>query len=80
VVGIHTAAVLGTLTHEKVADVNPEAVTQLEAMMEQLTQMTMLRRRPEVEHIAETAAFLASERAGAITSGIVNVTSGLVAG
>jgi enoyl-[acyl-carrier-protein] reductase (NADH) len=49
-------------------------------MMEQLTQMTMLRRRPEIEQIAETAAFLASDRAGAITSGIVNATCGLVPG
>ncbi len=80
VVGIHIAGVQGTLTHEKVGDVNPDAVSRLEATMEQLTQMTMLRRRPDVQQIAETAAFLASDRAGAITSGIVNATCGLVAG
>jgi enoyl-[acyl-carrier-protein] reductase (NADH) len=42
--------------------------------------MTMLKRLPELQDIAETAAFLASDRAGAITSGIVNATCGLVAG
>ncbi|MGH2944930.1 MAG: SDR family NAD(P)-dependent oxidoreductase [Solirubrobacteraceae bacterium] len=80
VAGIHTAAVQGTLTPETVAEVNPEAAAQLEAMMERLTGMTMLRRRPEVQQIADTAAFLASDRAGAITSGIVNATCGLVPG
>jgi enoyl-[acyl-carrier-protein] reductase (NADH) len=40
----------------------------------------MLGRPPGLEEIAETAAFLASDRAGAITSGIVNATCGLVAG
>jgi enoyl-[acyl-carrier-protein] reductase (NADH) len=42
--------------------------------------MTMLRRRPDVDQIADTAAFLASDRAGAITSGIVNATCGLLPG
>jgi len=41
---------------------------------------TMLRRVPGLQQIAETATFLASDRAGAITSGIVNATCGLVAG
>ncbi len=40
----------------------------------------MLRRVPVSHEIADTAAFLASDRAGAITSGIVNATCGLVAG
>jgi enoyl-[acyl-carrier-protein] reductase (NADH) len=42
--------------------------------------MTMLKRAPALAQIAETATFLASDRAGAITSGIVNATCGLVAG
>ena len=42
--------------------------------------LTMLKRAPRLQQVADTAAFLASDRAGAITSGIVNATCGLVAG
>ena len=49
-------------------------------MMEGLRQMTMLKRRPTPQHIADTAAFLASDRAGALTSQMVNASCGLVAG
>jgi NAD(P)-dependent dehydrogenase (short-subunit alcohol dehydrogenase family) len=80
VCGIHTAGVEGTVDQEDVAKVNPEAVAQLEAMMEGLTQMTMLKRRPNPQQIADTAAFLASDRAGALTSQMVNASCGLIAG
>jgi NAD(P)-dependent dehydrogenase (short-subunit alcohol dehydrogenase family) len=82
VVGIHTAAVAGTLTAEKVAEVagvDPSLID-IEAISAGIAQATMLKRAPEVDQIAETATFLASDRAGAITSGIVNATCGLVAG
>jgi 3-oxoacyl-[acyl-carrier protein] reductase len=39
---------------------------------------TMLGRLPTLGQVAETAAFLASDRAGAMTGTIVNVTSGMV--
>jgi 3-oxoacyl-[acyl-carrier protein] reductase len=42
--------------------------------------MTMLRRRPGLQQIADTAAFLASDRAGALTSQMVNASCGLIAG
>jgi len=42
--------------------------------------MTTLRRAPALAHVAETAAFLASDRAGNITGTIVNVSCGLVPG
>jgi NAD(P)-dependent dehydrogenase (short-subunit alcohol dehydrogenase family) len=79
VAGIHTAAVRGTLTREKIArvsgaDVDPEMA------YAGVASMAMLRRVPEPQQVADTAAFLASDRAGAITSGIVNATCGLVAG
>ena len=80
VAGIHTAAVAGTLTRERVAEVTDEQVPDLDAMLAGIAQMTMLKRLPELQQIADTAAFLASDRAGAITSGIVNATCGLVAG
>jgi NAD(P)-dependent dehydrogenase (short-subunit alcohol dehydrogenase family) len=82
VVGIHTAAVRESLTAEKiaaVAGVDPSMID-VEQMLAGISQATMLKRPPAVEQIAETATFLASDRAGAITSGIVNATCGLVAG
>jgi enoyl-[acyl-carrier-protein] reductase (NADH) len=36
----------------------------------------MTRRSPQLAEVAATAAFLASEKAGAITGTFVNVTSG----
>jgi NAD(P)-dependent dehydrogenase (short-subunit alcohol dehydrogenase family) len=79
VVGIHTAAVRETLTAEKIAAVSGQVVD-VEAILAGIAQMTMLRRAPALQQIADTAAFLASDRAGALTSGIVNATCGLVAG
>ena len=80
VVGIHTAGVGDTLTSEKIAAVSGGDGADPAAIIEQLGRMTMLRRVPVSQEIADTAAFLASDRAGAITSGIVNATCGLVAG
>jgi NAD(P)-dependent dehydrogenase (short-subunit alcohol dehydrogenase family) len=82
VVGIHTAGVHGTLSAEKiakVAGVDPSMID-VDAIDAGIAQATMLKRTPEISHIAETAAFLASDRAGAITSGMVNATCGLIAG
>lgn len=42
--------------------------------------MTMLGHAPRLAQVADTAAFLASDRAGGITGTIVNVTCGLVPG
>jgi NAD(P)-dependent dehydrogenase (short-subunit alcohol dehydrogenase family) len=79
VAGIHTAAVRGTLTREKIARVSGHDVDP-ERAYAGVASMAMLRRVPELGQIADTAAFLASDRGGAITSGIVNATCGLVAG
>ena len=38
---------------------------------------SMLRRRPTVQQLAETAAFIASDRGSGITASVVNVNSGL---
>lgn len=80
VVGIHTAGVAETLTSEKIAAVSGARNADVEAIVAGIAQMTMLRRAPALQQVADTAAFLASDRAGAITSGIVNETCGLVAG
>jgi NAD(P)-dependent dehydrogenase (short-subunit alcohol dehydrogenase family) len=78
VVGIHTAGVVETLDPEKVLEVNPD--TDVDRMVEMLAQMTLLKRAPRLAQIAETAAFLASDRAGAITATTVNASCGLVPG
>ncbi|MFC4588776.1 SDR family NAD(P)-dependent oxidoreductase [Sphaerisporangium corydalis] len=80
VAGIWTAAVAGTLTQEKIADVAGEAGPDLGDVERMIAQMTMLRRAPQLAQVADTAAFLASDRAAGITSTITNVTCGLVPG
>jgi enoyl-[acyl-carrier-protein] reductase (NADH) len=80
VAGIYTAAVRETLTREKIAAVSADQDAHREAVVAHVAQMTMLRRAPALQQIADKAAFLASDRAGAITSGIVNATCGLVPG
>jgi NAD(P)-dependent dehydrogenase (short-subunit alcohol dehydrogenase family) len=80
VAGIHTAGVAETLTREGIAEVSGDQTADPAAIVAHIASMTMLRRAPALQQIADTAAFLASDRAGAITSGIVNATCGLVAG
>jgi NAD(P)-dependent dehydrogenase (short-subunit alcohol dehydrogenase family) len=77
VVGIHTAGVVETLTRAKVAAVDEHAPDpgEIERM---IAGMSVLRRAPRLPQVAETAAFLASDRAGAITGTIVNATAGLM--
>jgi len=83
VLGIYTAGVPETLSAEKIASVNSSMsldAAGIERMIEGLAQMTMLRRAPRLAQVAEVAAFLASDRAGAMTGTITNVTCGLVPG
>jgi NAD(P)-dependent dehydrogenase (short-subunit alcohol dehydrogenase family) len=80
VVGIHTAAVQETLTKEGLAEVGGENVPDPEQVIQMISQMTLLKRAPRLPEVAETAAFLASDRASGITSSIINVTCGLVIG
>jgi NAD(P)-dependent dehydrogenase (short-subunit alcohol dehydrogenase family) len=76
---IHTAGVTGSLTAEKIAAVGGRPVDP--AIIEQaIAGMTMLKRAPTVKQIAETAAFLASDRAAAITGTVVNASCGLIPG
>jgi NAD(P)-dependent dehydrogenase (short-subunit alcohol dehydrogenase family) len=79
VVGIWTAGVPETFPADKD---DPETrrrggltAGDIEALM---GPMTMLKRPPRLDQVAETAAFLASDRAAAITATITNATCGLV--
>jgi NAD(P)-dependent dehydrogenase (short-subunit alcohol dehydrogenase family) len=79
VVGIWTAGLPETMSREKVA---PYVGGQLDeatyqGILENLDEMRMTRRSPRLAEVAATAAFLASEKAGAITGTFVNVTGGM---
>jgi NAD(P)-dependent dehydrogenase (short-subunit alcohol dehydrogenase family) len=83
VLGLYTAGVPETLTPERIATVNPNMrldAAAFEQMLAGMAQMTMLRRAPSLAQVADTAAFLASDRAAGMTGTIVNVTCGLVPG
>ncbi len=83
VLGLWTAGVPETLSPEKIAAVNSNMVmdaASLETLKGQMAQMTMLRRMPALAQVAEVAAFLASDRASAMTGTITNVTCGMVPG
>ena len=79
VVGIWTAGLPETFSKEKLAAVDgkfrDEAAFQ--GLIDNLDRMRMTRRSPTLAQVAATAAFLASEKAGAITGTFVNVTSGM---
>ena len=80
-VGIWTAGLPETLSREKLAAVNSNLVDMdnaaFQGLLESLDQMRMTRRSPRLAEVAAVAAFLASDRAGAITGTFVNVTSGM---
>ncbi|HEY2669879.1 MAG TPA: SDR family oxidoreductase [Rugosimonospora sp.] len=78
VVGLWTAGVPETLTLDKLRSVGGENTPDPETVDRAIAGMAMLRRTPRLAQVAATAAFLASDRAAAITASTVNVTCGLV--
>jgi NAD(P)-dependent dehydrogenase (short-subunit alcohol dehydrogenase family) len=78
VCGIWTAGVAETLTKEGLAEVAGENAPDPEAALRMIAGMAALRRTPSLADVAETAVFLASDRAAGITGSMVNVTCGLV--
>lgn len=79
VVGIWTAGLPETFSKEKLAAVDDRFKDDAAfwGLIENLDRMRMTRRSPTLAQVAATAAFLASEKAGAITGTFVNVTSGM---
>jgi enoyl-[acyl-carrier-protein] reductase (NADH) len=49
-----------------------------EEVLKAIAGMSLLRRAPRLQQFADTVAFLASDRAAAITATRINVTAGLV--
>ncbi len=79
VLGIWTAGLPETFSKESLAAVDSRFQDEaaMRGLIESLDRMRMTRRSPRLEEVAATAAFLASEKAGAITGTFVNVTSGM---
>ena len=79
VLGIWTAGLPETFSKDKIAAVDSRFQDEaaLQGLIESLDRMRMTRRSPRLEEVAATAAFLASEKAGAITGTFVNATSGM---
>ncbi|MPZ61281.1 MAG: SDR family oxidoreductase [Propionibacteriales bacterium] len=79
VVGIWTAGLTDSLTAEKLGEVLGTEVSQamVDGIIANLDSMRMTKKSPVTTHIAQTAAFLASDGAGAITGTWVNATSGM---
>jgi NAD(P)-dependent dehydrogenase (short-subunit alcohol dehydrogenase family) len=78
VCGIWTAGVAETLSKEKLAEVGGANVPDPQTVEAMIAGMAALRRTPRLADVAETAAFLASDRAAGITGTMTNVTAGLV--
>jgi NAD(P)-dependent dehydrogenase (short-subunit alcohol dehydrogenase family) len=78
VCGIWTAGVVETLNREKLTEVGGPQTPDPEVVAQMIAGMSALRRAPHLADVAETAAFLASDRAAGITGTMTNVTSGLV--
>ena len=78
VVGIWTAGLPETFSPESLAAVDSKSREEaaFRCLLESLDAMRMTRRSPLLAEVAATAAFLASEKAGAITGTFVNATSG----
>lgn len=76
VLGLWTAGVSETFHLDEDTDVTRQA-SEPGRIETGLAALSMLGRVPRVQQVADTAAFLASDRAAAITGSIVNVTSGL---
>lgn len=76
---IADAAAAGSYTADIFRPKASAAGLSVEAWLEGAAGTTMLGRLPTLTQIAETAAFLASDHAGAMTGTVVNVTAGLAA-
>ena len=82
VVGIRPHAVVdapaaGSYTEDLFQPIAAGAGQSVQEFLESgLAQSTLLKRLPTLSEIAETAAFLASDRAGAMTGTIVNLSGG----
>jgi NAD(P)-dependent dehydrogenase (short-subunit alcohol dehydrogenase family) len=78
VCGIWTAGVAETLSKERLTEVGGDNAPDPRTAEELIAGLAALRRAPRLVDVAETAVWLASQRAAGITGTMVNVTCGLV--
>jgi len=78
VCGIWTAGVAETLSKDKLFKVAGANAPEPQTAEDLIAGLAALRRTPKLADVAETAAFLASDRAAGITGTMTNVTCGLV--
>jgi NAD(P)-dependent dehydrogenase (short-subunit alcohol dehydrogenase family) len=76
--GIPEARAKGSYTRELFRPWAERAGTSVDGWLEAGAQGTLLRRLPTLYEVAETAVFLVSDRAGAITGSVANLTCGAV--
>jgi NAD(P)-dependent dehydrogenase (short-subunit alcohol dehydrogenase family) len=78
--GVWVAGIPETLTLEKLSAVNANLdAAAVEGILAHLASMRMTKRSPRLDEIADTIAFLASDRAAGITGTWLNVTGGMFA-
>lgn len=80
VLGIWTAALPETFSRQRLAAVDGRLAhddAAYQGFLDNLDGMRMTRRSPLLSEVAATAAFLASDKAGAMTGTFVNATSGM---
>jgi NAD(P)-dependent dehydrogenase (short-subunit alcohol dehydrogenase family) len=75
---IADGAEAGSYTHAVFASKAAAMGVSVEQWMSGAADSTLLKRLPTLDQVAETAAFLASDRANAITATVVNLTCGAV--
>jgi len=73
---IPEAAAAGSHSHEVFAQVAEPAGLSVEEMLAGAAAGTLLRRLPTLEQLAQTAVYLASPHAAAMTGAVVNLTAG----
>jgi 3-oxoacyl-[acyl-carrier protein] reductase len=73
---IPEATAKGSHSRDVFGPVAQRAGTTVEAMLASAATATLLKRLPTLEEVADAAAFLASDRAGAMTGAIANLSCG----
>ena len=76
--GVWVAGIPETLTVEKLSAVNANIdAAAVDGILAHLASLRMTKRSPRLDEIADTIAFVASDRAAGITGAFVNVTGGM---
>jgi NAD(P)-dependent dehydrogenase (short-subunit alcohol dehydrogenase family) len=75
---IPEAAAMGSLSRDVFRQVGERVGVTIDEMLVGGAQGTLLKRLPKLAEVANTAVFLASEHAGAMTGAVANLTCGMI--